>query len=87
MEFSPLTTTNRNIAELLRYQPGVAVTVLSRNDANWGSYGGLGPKYNSYLLDGFIVLIKRLTMFAPTTAMKYACADSRHERTASNPMQ
>ena len=43
---------NRNISELLQYQPGIAVTVLSRNDANWGSYGGLGPKYNSYLLDG-----------------------------------
>jgi len=42
----------RNVAELLQYQPGVSVTVLSRNDANWGSYGGLGPKYNSYLLDG-----------------------------------
>jgi outer membrane cobalamin receptor len=42
----------RNIAELVQYQPGVSVTVLSRNDANWGSYGGLGPKYNSYLLDG-----------------------------------
>jgi iron complex outermembrane receptor protein len=42
----------RNVAELLQYQPGVAATVLSRNDANWGSYGGLGPKYNSYLLDG-----------------------------------
>lgn len=45
-------TSNRNISELLQYQPGVAVTVLSRNDANWGSYGGVGPKYNSYLLDG-----------------------------------
>jgi outer membrane receptor protein involved in Fe transport len=33
----------------------VAVNVLSRNDANWGSYGGLGPKYNSYLLDGLPV--------------------------------
>jgi outer membrane receptor protein involved in Fe transport len=43
---------SRNIAELLQYQPGVSATVLSRNDANWGSYGGLGPKYNSYLLDG-----------------------------------
>ena len=42
----------RNISELLQYQPGLSVTVLSRNDANWGSYGGLGPKYNSYLLDG-----------------------------------
>lgn len=43
---------NRNVAEFLQYQPGVAITVLSRNDANWGSYGGLGPKYSSYLLDG-----------------------------------
>ena len=42
----------RNVSELLQYQPGMSVTVLSRNDANWGSYGGLGPKYNSYLLDG-----------------------------------
>jgi len=45
-------TSFRNITELLQYQPGVAATVLSRNDANWGSFGGLGPKYNSYLLDG-----------------------------------
>lgn len=51
-EFDRVTTANRNIAELLQYRPGVSVTVLSRNDANWGSYGGLGPKYNSYLLDG-----------------------------------
>lgn len=54
-DFGQLTAANRNIAELLQYQPGVAVTVLSRNDANWGSYGGLGPKYNSYLLDGLPV--------------------------------
>ncbi len=45
----------RNIAELVQYQPGVSVTVLSRNDANWGSYGGLGPKYSTYLLDGLPV--------------------------------
>ena len=45
-------TSSRNISELLQYEPGVSATVLSRNDANWGSYGGLGPKYNSYLLDG-----------------------------------
>jgi iron complex outermembrane receptor protein len=45
-------TSFRNISEFLQYQPGISVTVLSRNDANWGSYGGLGPKYNSYLLDG-----------------------------------
>lgn len=43
---------NRNLAELLRYVSGQFVNVLSRNDANWGSYAGLGPKYNSYLLDG-----------------------------------
>lgn len=43
---------NRNIAETFRYLPGNFVNPLSRNDANWGSYGGLGPKYNSYLLDG-----------------------------------
>jgi iron complex outermembrane recepter protein len=42
----------RNAAEILRYEPGVFVSPLSRNDANWGSYGGLGPKYNTYLLDG-----------------------------------
>ena len=41
-----------NISQLLEYQPGTFVNVLSRNDANWGSYGGLGPKYNTYLLDG-----------------------------------
>jgi outer membrane receptor protein involved in Fe transport len=43
---------NRNLAELLRDHSGPFVNVLSRNDANWGSYGGLGAKYNSYLLDG-----------------------------------
>ncbi len=43
---------NRNLSELLTYQPGIFVSALSRNDANWGSNGGLGPKYNSFLLDG-----------------------------------
>ncbi len=43
---------NRNITEMFTYQPGTSIDVLSRNDANWGSYGGLGPKYNTYLLDG-----------------------------------
>jgi len=42
----------RNLAELLRYTAGQFVNPLSRNDANWGSYAGLGPKYNTYLLDG-----------------------------------
>jgi len=51
-EFAHQTVYNRNIAELLRYTSGQFVNVLSRNDANWGSYAGLGPKYNSYLLDG-----------------------------------
>ncbi len=43
---------NRNLSELLTYQPGIFVSALSRNDANWGSNSGLGPKYNSFLLDG-----------------------------------
>jgi outer membrane receptor protein involved in Fe transport len=43
---------DRNLAEILAYQPGIFVLPLSRNDANWGSNGGLGPKYNSWLLDG-----------------------------------
>ena len=49
------TAPQRNIAELLKYQPGYFVAVLSRNDANWGSYGALGPKYSTYLLDGLPV--------------------------------
>lgn len=43
---------NRNLSEIFKYQPGTFLSVLSRNDANWGSYGGLGPKYNVYMLDG-----------------------------------
>ncbi|SFM72383.1 TonB-dependent receptor plug domain-containing protein [Thermodesulforhabdus norvegica] len=50
IDFTPFI--QRNIAEILRYQPGTFVNPLSRNDANWGSYGGLGPKYNVFLLDG-----------------------------------
>ncbi len=46
---------NRNLAEAFTYEPGVFVRPLSRNDANWGSFGGLGPKYNGYLLDGLPV--------------------------------
>jgi len=41
-----------NAAELITYEPGVYVSVLSRNDANWGSSGGLSQKYNTYMLDG-----------------------------------
>jgi len=51
-EIQNLTFTNRNISEIFRYQPGTFVNPLSRNDANWGSYGGLGPKYSVYMLDG-----------------------------------
>jgi len=51
-EFDQYVYGNRNISEILKYQPGTFVNVLSRNDANWGSYGGLGPKYNVQLLDG-----------------------------------
>ncbi|NLI79883.1 MAG: TonB-dependent receptor [Candidatus Riflebacteria bacterium] len=43
---------HRNLADLVRYSSGQFVNPLSRNDANWGSFGGLGPKYNGYLLDG-----------------------------------
>ena len=46
------TYANRNLSEIFLYEPGVFVNPLSRNDANWGSFGGLGPKYNVYLLDG-----------------------------------
>ncbi|MFV0600726.1 MAG: TonB-dependent receptor plug domain-containing protein [Brachymonas sp.] len=51
-DFAKTGTPNRNAAELLRREPGIFVNALSRNDANWGSYGGLGPKYNGMLLDG-----------------------------------
>lgn len=42
----------RNIAELLTFEPGFFISVLSRNDANWGSVGGLPHKYSSFMLDG-----------------------------------
>jgi hypothetical protein len=45
-------TVPRNLAELTQLEPGQLVNPLSRNDANWGSAAGLGPSYNSYLLDG-----------------------------------
>ncbi|MCX8042300.1 MAG: TonB-dependent receptor [Thermodesulfobacteriaceae bacterium] len=51
-EIENLNLPNRNLSELIKYLPGNFVNPLSRNDANWGSYGGLGPKYNSWLLDG-----------------------------------
>jgi outer membrane receptor protein involved in Fe transport len=54
-DFDRIGTPQRNAAELMRYEPGMFVNPLSRNDANWGSYGGLGPKYNGLLLDGLPV--------------------------------
>jgi outer membrane receptor protein involved in Fe transport len=43
---------NENICEVIKKLPGASVTVLSRNDANWGTYGGIGPKYSTYMLQG-----------------------------------
>ncbi|NWJ52390.1 MAG: TonB-dependent receptor [Bacteroidetes bacterium] len=43
---------NRNLCEAIAKLPGVSVSVLSRNDANWGTYGGIGPKYSTYMLQG-----------------------------------
>ncbi|MCX6554667.1 MAG: TonB-dependent receptor [Candidatus Aminicenantes bacterium] len=43
---------NRNICEVIAKLPGASVSVLSRNDANWGTYGGIGPKYSTYMLQG-----------------------------------
>lgn len=54
-QFDAIGSPQRNAAELMRYEPGMFVNPLSRNDANWGSYGGLGPKYNGLLLDGLPV--------------------------------
>lgn len=43
---------HRHLAEWMRHTSGQFVNVLSRNVANWGSYAGLEPKYNTWLLDG-----------------------------------
>lgn len=51
-EIDKIILSNRNISEIFKFSPGTFINVLSRNDANWGSYGGLGPKYSVYLLDG-----------------------------------
>jgi iron complex outermembrane recepter protein len=46
---------NRNLCENIAILPGMSVSVLSRNDANWGTYGGIGPKYSTYMLQGLPV--------------------------------
>ncbi|HEY9123252.1 MAG TPA: TonB-dependent receptor, partial [Bacteroidales bacterium] len=51
-EIGSLVSGNRNISEALMYKPGASVSALSRNDANWGTYGGIGPKYSTYMLHG-----------------------------------
>jgi iron complex outermembrane recepter protein len=43
---------NNNVCEAIIKLPGASVSVLSRNDANWGTYGGIGPKYSTYMLQG-----------------------------------
>ena len=43
---------NGNLAEILSYSPGNYANALSRNDANWGSSGGLPSTYKGYMLDG-----------------------------------
>ncbi len=49
------TTLPFNLSLVLQNEPGQFVNPLSRNDANWGSTGGLGPSYSSYLVDGLPV--------------------------------
>lgn len=51
-EIESIVSGNRNICEAIAKLPGVSVSVLSRNDANWGTYGGIGPKYSTYMLQG-----------------------------------
>lgn len=43
---------NNNISEILSQKPGLSVSALSRNDANWGTYSGIGQKYSTYMLNG-----------------------------------
>jgi len=54
-ELDRVVSANRNVAEALAAKPGAAVSVLSRNDANWGTYSGIGPKYCTYMLQGLPV--------------------------------
>ena len=51
-EINNIISGNRNVSEAIMYTPGVSVAALSRNDANWGTYGGIGPKYSIYMLQG-----------------------------------
>ncbi|NTW33338.1 MAG: TonB-dependent receptor [Bacteroidetes bacterium] len=51
-EIESTISANRNICDVMQNQPGVSVSALSRNDANWGTYGGIGPKYSTFMLQG-----------------------------------
>ncbi len=51
-DLSGIISGNRNVAEAIQYLPGNAVSVLSRNDVNWGTYGAMGPKYSTYMMQG-----------------------------------
>lgn len=51
-EIGKVVSGNRTISEVLMYKPGSSVSSLSRNDANWGTYGGIGAKYSTYMLQG-----------------------------------
>ncbi len=44
---------NRNVCEAIAGLPGASVSVPSRKDANWETYGGIGPKYSTYMLQGW----------------------------------
>lgn len=48
-------TGNRNLSEVISKLPGASIVTLSRNDANWGTYGGIGPKYSTYMLNGLVI--------------------------------
>lgn len=54
-EIDAIVLGNTNVSELLKYQPGISISVLSRNDANWGASGGLSQKYNTFMVDGLPV--------------------------------
>lgn len=51
-EIDEMVLEKRNLAEIVSHLPGVFVSVLGRNQPNWGSVGGLGTNYNTYMLDG-----------------------------------
>ena len=51
-EIGKVVSGNRTISEAMMYKPGSSVSSLSRNDANWGTYGGIGAKYSTYMLQG-----------------------------------